>query len=283
MCTHNPFRAWLQVVNHVIIYNRFIKKLGVFELKSIKKIGWALIFALSITLGLATSQPAQAAITENSFVDSHFIAAPIYDDQAATTMATDKLDSKLQFWHVFEIGTTATGASTYCLGHNQWVKASDLKPTLKIQAITSTDTRLPGFQTETYTASFHHPYTIYRDPQLTEPIGQLNPNVEIWRVLKTASDAFFPYAYDLGDNQWVSAADVWEFQNFLSVPVGSALVNLTNVEKATQTAKKTDFYAALDFKSLNGVLYAKLGTNDQWIGAGPYDRFSTHTSDQLNN
>ncbi len=184
--------------------------------------------------------------------------APIYADPE-TTQATGKtLSTAVDTWKVFQTAYDGNYIVAYNLGGNQWVKITDGRP----NSLSANPNRI--FR-EFY--SNGEATTVYSDPYLTQPSGKLDPSISHWAITRVSNptQADGTYSFDLGDNQWVGLSDKTRVieDNYYFQP-GTPLYNENGQQTQTIDNPKHYNYQIFDVTTINGGIYVKLGSDDQW-------------------
>ncbi|MCD2255908.1 hypothetical protein ACNAN0_12350 [Agrilactobacillus fermenti] len=218
--------------------------------------------ALLIGSGLVGVTQAQAAVTiepRQTIYHSNGNAKPIFSDAALTQNTGRRLDPKITEWQTFQVAVNEAGqALALDLGNNQWV---DVHSTAAYHSVA------PGSYIYRSAFSGGKAIQLYRDPQLTQPIGKLDTKISNWAITQVdfvnQSDGI--YSIDLGHNQWASLeAFPYMATKIVRVAPNNVLVDQTG-QKTGQITNTDVGYLTFDVKSINGQVYVKLGSDRQWI------------------
>ncbi|GAF42031.1 hypothetical protein FC83_GL002154 [Agrilactobacillus composti DSM 18527 = JCM 14202] len=213
-----------------------------------------------LTVVLAPSNVVQADKTNIETRDSIFfsknVPVTLYSDPETKQPTGKTLSTAVDAWKVFQIAYNGEYLMSYNLGDNQWVKAADDRP--ESLGVMSND----GYFKEFY--SNGKAVTVYSDPYLTKAIGKLDPTISHWAVIRNSVPRGYFYSFDLGDNQWVGPSE--NTRIILDSYFFRADTPLYNSEgKRTQAINNANYtYKIFDVKTIQGGIYVKLGSDDQW-------------------
>lgn len=181
-----------------------------------------------------------------------------YQDPQLTQPIGTKLVPQISTWQTYEKAVDASGKITaYDLSDHQWVSAQFNAVIHEVQ---------PGSYLYKEAFSDGQSIPLYRDPQLTQPMGRLSNKVSDWIINQVdfANQSEYVYSVDLGNNQRVSASALYLLPKTVMVNANNYLVN----QFGTKTGKvvNTDVpYVTFGVKTINQQIYIRLGSNQQWI------------------
>lgn len=224
----------------------------------------SLIVALGVFLADFSSVQALSTFenTPNSIVHSGGTPIPIYTNSGCTNYSGQTLNTTINDWLVL---STSHGDhySTYELGANQWIRATDLR------IISTNPTDSPYMMVY----SGGKDTSLYHDALLTTSNDTLSKTVTTWKVTKTAwvdqSDELI--GFDLGNNQWVKSSDVTLIYRAPWFKEDTPLYNEKGI-KAGSIATTSE-YKIYDAKTINDQLYVRLGSDTQWTDYALASRF----------
>lgn len=195
-------------------------------------------------------------------VNSNGFPAMIYSDPECTKPTGQTLNTSINEWKVnktAEVYGIGGGYKAFDLGSNQWVKNNDVF--FRIEGPTAKDS-YGIFEAYCNGRSVQ----LYSDPQLSKSVGHLNPGISDWAVTGLAFDGPDRGSIsriNLGNNQWVSANDVYLIRTSYYLAPGTPLYNRTGTQTGTITNGHY-YYKVFGVATIKGQVYVKLGSDDQW-------------------
>lgn len=213
---------------------------------------------LTIILGTLVigGQQVNAEIIHSDLGDvflSGYQPIKIYADPETTQPTGATLSTEFNKWRVVRSYLKDNHIYAEDLGHNQWVKSSDIRVIF------------PPYTSYVYVDSANKAVPIYDDAVFTKQIATLDPKIRTWKInrVATPSHTGMDLAYDLGNNQWVKASDVIAILSTGFFQAGTALYNTDGIQMGTLQASLT--YSIFESKMINGNIYVRLGTDEQWV------------------
>ncbi|WP_416353450.1 hypothetical protein ACNAN0_12355 [Agrilactobacillus fermenti] len=219
---------------------------------------------LFVALGalIIGTQPVNAAVENdltiqpatNIIFSSGNQPTPIYSDPETNVATKQHLNTGISEWKVIREARIQDHIVAQDLGDNQWVKTAD-----GVNLSLGQPTRF----LEVFSAA--KPVPIYSDALGLNKIGELNPSISEWRILRVAygSGTYSTRAIELGQNQWVLFKDVTLINDSYYFKAGEPLYDRLGHTIGAITA--TMNYKIFGALTINGETYVKLGTNNQWV------------------
>lgn len=176
----------------------------------------------------------------------------IYADPETTHPTGATLSTDFNKWRVVRYYLKDNHIYAEDLGHNQWVKFSDIRVIF------------PPYTFYVYVDSANKAVPIYDDAVFTKQIATLDPKIRTWKINRVATPSYtgMDLAYDLGDNQWVKASDVIAIRSMGFFQTGTALYTADGVQVGSLQASLS--YSIFESKMIHGNIYVRLGTDEQW-------------------
>lgn len=223
------------------------------------------LLATIITVASLPILSLQAAVVpSHDIYYSHGQMNMTYQDPQLSKPIGTRLVPQISAWQTYEKEVDNTGKTTaYDLGSHQWVSAQFNAVSHEVK---------PGAYIYQEAFSAGQPIPVYKDPQLTQPIGKLSNKVADWQINRVdfANQSEYVYAVDLGNNQWAAADALYLLPKVVTVHANNTLVN-QNGQPTGQITNLNVPYATYGVKSINQQTYIRLGNNHQWLLASQSD------------
>ncbi|UQS82244.1 hypothetical protein MOO45_00690 [Bombilactobacillus folatiphilus] len=211
--------------------------------------------------GAQTVSAAQVISPRSKVYYSNGQTTTIYSDPNLTQTTGKTLDRNVDQWEIFGEAINDAGQRTAVnLGGNQWISTCDAP---KYHDIAE------GSYVFNEAFSNYRPIQLYSDPQLTQPIGKLSTQYADWRINQVdfvdQSEAI--YSIDVGNNQWASVeAFDYLLPQVVCVQPGTQLCDQLGHSTGKIIQNVTNMmYSTYGVKSIDGQLYVRLGSDQQWV------------------
>lgn len=184
---------------------------------------------------------------------SAFQPIKVYSDPETTQATGQTLSSSVDSWKVIQSYIDDNAAISVDLGDNQWVKTQDTRTVFK-----------PGSYYLQINSN-HQSVPLYKDAVFNSQIATLDSAIDTWKITKVATltGTGIKVAYDLGNNQWVSAKDVTLIYSVANFQAGTETVNAQG--EKTGTILSSEDYQIFDSREIGNSIYVRLGTDNQWV------------------